>query len=135
MRRAFLRAQEIPALVIGVARGKPVAMRRVLGARRAGRVGVALALLGVLLAVPAHAVGWLAAAQLAIGLPAAALSRPPLAWLEYQRLSFWLVGSALISAAPFRLGGEAVALPAVALFWLAAHLWLVHRLRRGLGSA
>ena len=132
MRRVFLRAQEVPALLVGVARGDSAAMRRVLGARRGGRVGVILGLLGLLLAVPAGAVPWLVAGQLALGFPGAVLARPRMAWLEYERLSLWLAGAALIAVAPLRaLLPLASVLAAVAL--LAAHLWLLRSLRRGLG--
>lgn len=131
MRRVFLHAHEMPVLLVGLVRGEPVALRRALGARRAGRVGVLLGVMGLLLAVPPEAAPWLIAGQLALGFPGAAVSRPPLSWLEYQRLSLWLAGAALIAAAPLRLL-PAAALPLITLSWLAAHLWLWRHLRRGL---
>ena len=133
-RRVFLRAQEVPALLVGVARGDPAAMRRVLGARRGGRVGMILGLLGLLLAVPGDSAPWLVAAQLALGVPGAALARPRLAWLEYERLSLWLAGSCLIAVAPLRALLPLASLPAASLALLAAHLWLLRSLRRGLGA-
>ena len=51
-RRAFLEAYEIPALVLGVARAEPAACRRVLGARRGGRIGLCAALLALAVAAP-----------------------------------------------------------------------------------
>ena len=48
-RRVFVERREIPGLVIGTARGDAAACRRVLGARRGGRIGFALALLGLAL--------------------------------------------------------------------------------------
>ena len=51
-RRAFLENREIPGLVLGTARAEPAACRRVLGARRGGRVGFVLALAGLALASP-----------------------------------------------------------------------------------
>ena len=134
MRRVFLRSEEIPSLFAGVVRGDPVAMRRILGARRAGRVGVVLGAVGALLAVPLPALPWLLAAQAAIGLPGAALARPPLGWLEYQRLSLWLAGAALLLAAPLRALAPH-ALVWTALAWLGAHLLLCRHLRSGLGEA
>ncbi len=131
MRRFFLRANEIVPLIAGVARGQPVALRRVLGARRAGRVGVALGVAGLLLAVPGAAAPWFIAAQVALGFPGAAVSRPPLRWLEYERLSLWLAGAVLIGVAPVRLFSSH-ALAVAALAWLGAHLWLWRSLRRGL---
>lgn len=133
MRRVFLRKEEIPALFAGVLRGDPVAMRRILGARRAGRVGVALAAAGVLAWLPEATPVALAIAQVVIAWPGAALSRPPLSWLEYQRLSLWPAGAALLVSAPLRaLPG--VGAPVAVLLWLGAHLWLWRALRRGLDA-
>ena len=132
-RRVFLRAQEVPALLVGVAGGDAAAMRRVLGARRGGRVGVILGLLGLLLAVPGDTVPWLVAGQLALGIPGAALARPRMAWLEYERLSLWLAGCSLIAVSPLRAVLPLASLLAT-LALLAAHLWLLRSLRRGLGT-
>jgi hypothetical protein len=131
MRRVFLQVDEIPGLFAGVLRGEPVAMRRILGARRAGRVGALLGALGALAWLGEPALAGLCLGQLAIALPGAALSRPPLTWLEYQRLSLWLAGAALLAAAPLR-AAPALAPHGVWLIWLAAHLWLWRGLRAGL---
>ncbi len=132
MRRVFLQNREIPALLAGVTRGDAVAMRRVLGARRAGRVGVALGLAGLLLTVPLAGMPWLVGGQLLLGVPGGALGRPPLSWLEYERLSLWLAGAALLAVAPLRPFLPEV-LPLAIGGALAAHLWLWRCLRRGLG--
>lgn len=131
MRRVFLQMNEVLPLLVGVARGDPVALRRVLGARRAGRIGLAIGLAGLLLAVPRSAWPLLVALQLVAGLPGAALARPRLGFLQYQRLSLWIAGSALLAAAPLRAAG----IPALAVssaLWFAAHLLLWRHLRRGL---
>ena len=131
MRRVFLENGEVPALLVGVARGDRVAMRRVLGARRGGRVGVALGLLGLLLAVSPDWMAWAIGVQLLLGLPGGRLARPRLSWLEYERLSLWLVGAALIAVAPLRPFLPEIA-PLALGGVLAAHLWLWRSLRRGL---
>ena len=124
----------MPALVAGVARGDQVALRRVLGGRRAGRIGVMFGLAGLLLAIPLDAMAWMVGAQLLIAFAGAALARPPLSWREYQRLSLWLAGAALIVFAPLRLTPVS-SLPVFALVWLGAHGLLGTYLRRGLGES
>ncbi len=98
----FLRTSELPGLLIGVPRGDPVALRRVMGARRAGRVALLLGLAGLALGAPLELWLALAAGQIVIAWPGARISRPRLSWLEYQRVSLWLGGSALIALAPVR---------------------------------
>jgi len=66
-RRVFLEWPEVPRLVLGVARGDSAACRRVLGARRGGRLGVVLALAALALAAPSREAA-LAAAALHVGL-------------------------------------------------------------------
>jgi len=66
-RRVFLEWPEVPALVLGVARGDPAGCRRGLGARRGGRLGVVLALAVLVLAAPSRGAA-LAAAGLHVGL-------------------------------------------------------------------
>lgn len=51
-RRVFVERHEIPGLLVGTARGSAEACRRVLGARRGGRIGFALAIAGLALAAP-----------------------------------------------------------------------------------
>lgn len=131
-RRVFLQGGEIPGVLAGVLAGRPAALRRVLGARRAGRIAVAAGVAGWLLAVPdtAHLAATLAV-QLALGVPGARACTPALTWRAYQRLSLWLVAPALVAAAPLRFALEGAAWPAwIAV--LAAHLWLWRHLRRGL---
>jgi hypothetical protein len=128
MRRVFLRNGEIPELLAGVATGKPAALRRILGARRGGRVGVALGIAGLLLAFPVAYMPWVAAAQLALGF-AGVLARPSLDWREYERLSLWAAGAVLIATSVIRLVAD---IPAThAALALAAHAVLLWRLRRG----
>src|SRR5262245_61101732 len=68
-RRGFVERREIPGLVIGTARGDAAACRRVLGARRGGRIGFVLALLGLALVAPSLRIAVLAAfAHVALGL-------------------------------------------------------------------
>jgi hypothetical protein len=66
-RRVFLEWPEVPGLALGAARGDPAACRRVLGARRGGRVGVVLALAALALAAPSRRAA-LAAVALHVGL-------------------------------------------------------------------
>lgn len=42
-RRSFIQLHELAGLLLGSALGRPVALRRVLGARRGGRIGAAIA--------------------------------------------------------------------------------------------
>ena len=52
-RRVFISAGEVPHLLTGAVLGRPVALRRLLGARRAGRYGLAATLICALAALPA----------------------------------------------------------------------------------
>ena len=132
-RRVFLRAAEVPALIAGVLRGDAVAMRRVLGARKAGRVAVALGVVGLLFAVPWPAAAWLIGVQVVLGFAGGRVGKPALGWLAYQRLLLWLAGPLLIAAALLRLlwPDEAAVTALVAV--VGANLWLARNLRRGLG--
>ncbi len=107
-RRVFVERREIPGLVIGTARGDAVACRRVLGARRGGRIGFALALLGLALAAPSPRVALLAALAhvvlgLVVGLRARARSHHTTR--EVQRLALWTVLTPLGVAVLCRLSG------------------------------
>jgi hypothetical protein len=93
-RRVFVERREIAGLVLGTARGDAVACRRVLGARRGGRIGFALALIGLALAAPSPRVALLAALVhvvlgLLMGLRARAKSFQTTR--EVQRLALWTV--------------------------------------------
>jgi ABC-type Fe3+ transport system permease subunit len=107
-RRVFVEGRELVGLVIGTARGDAVACRRVLGARRGGRLGFGLALLGLGLAAPSVRVALAAAALhvvlgLAVGL--FARRRSGHRTREVQRLALWTVLTPLGVAALARLLG------------------------------
>lgn len=104
-RRVFLRASEVPGLLLGVSRADPVARRRVLGARRGGRIGLALGLVALALAVP----DWTTAAGLTLLHVASTVGlgfvgvHTPLGELQRLRLSLWTSAPPLLLAAAFRL--------------------------------
>jgi hypothetical protein len=109
-RRVFVERREIPGLVIGTARGDAVACRRVLGARRGGRIGLLLALAGLALSAPGPRVAFLAAlTHVSLGLLVGLGAR----WRsghrtrEVQRLAVWTVLTPLGVAAIARLSGFA----------------------------
>jgi hypothetical protein len=113
-RRAFLEAHEIPALVVGTALGNASAARRVLGARRGGRIGVALGLAALGLAAPSlraalTAVALHGALGLVLGL--ANRRRGAHTTREVQRLALWTAVTPLCVAALARPLAGANALP------------------------
>lgn len=133
-RRVFLEAAEVPKLIRASLLGEPVALRRILGARRAGRVGLALALAGAALAAPvaqlpaliaAHAIASAAGATWAGG-------STRVGPLQHQKLALWLTGSLWLAIAPLRLFNWESTVPA-ALALAFAHLLLWRHLQRGLG--
>ncbi len=132
-RRVFLRASEVPGLLLGVSRADPVAQRRVLGARRGGRVGLALGLVALALAVP----DWTTAVGLALLHLASTLGlgfvgwRTPLGELQRLRLSLWTGAPPLLLAAALRLNSPESLAPALAGL-VAGQLLLYRALRRGL---
>jgi hypothetical protein len=116
-RRVFLEAHELPALVLGVALARPWAARRVLGARRGGRVGALLALLGLALAAPSRASALAAAllhGALGLALGLANRRRGGHTTREVQRLALWTVLTPLGVAALARPFAAGSALPLVA---------------------
>jgi hypothetical protein len=107
-RRVFVEGHELVGLVIGTARGDAVACRRVLGARRGGRLGFGLALLGLGLAAPGVRVALAAAALhvvLGLGVGLFARRRSGHRTREVQRLALWTVLTPLGVAALARLLG------------------------------
>jgi hypothetical protein len=107
-RRVFLERSEIPRLVLGTARGDAVACRRVLGARRGGRIGFVLALGGLALAAPRLRAALLAALlHVVLGLLVGLGSRRRTGHRtrEVQRLALWTVLTPLGVAAIARLAG------------------------------
>jgi len=107
-RRVFVESYELAGLVLGSARGEPSACRRVLGARRGGRLGFGLALCGLGVAAPDLRAALAAAAThvllgLAVGL--FARRRTGHRTREVQRLALWTVLTPLGVAAVARLAG------------------------------
>ncbi|HXZ84838.1 MAG TPA: hypothetical protein VEI82_05055 [Myxococcota bacterium] len=93
-RRVFLQWHEVTGLVLGVARGDAAACRRVLGARRGGRVGLVLALAALALAAPSPSAALGAAAlHVALGLLLGLANRRSGGHTtkEMQRLALWAV--------------------------------------------
>ncbi len=135
-RRVFLRASEVPGLLLGVCRAEPVAQRRVLGARRGGRIGLFLGLVALALAVP----DWSTAGGLALLhlVSTFGLGRvgglSPLGELQRLRLSLWTGAAPLLLAAALRLIWAESLVPALAGL-VAGQLLLYRALRRGLGAA
>jgi len=126
-RRVFLETHELPALVAGAALGDAAACRRVLGARRGGRIGVGLALLALALAAPSlrAALGACAlhvAATLALGLANRRVGAHTTR--EVQRLALWTVVIPLcvVALARVALGPSVLAL-ALAVLAGQALLW------------
>jgi hypothetical protein len=134
-RRSFIEWREVPGLLVHAALGRDVALRRVIGARRGGRIGAILA------AVPA----WLAATDLAAALAglgayagfaaltAAGHRRSGLGGYRALRLLLWTLPGPLLAAAATRgLGSSSrLLLPlAVGVGWAL----LERGLRRGLAG-
>lgn len=108
MRRVFVESHELAGLVLGTARGDAVACRRVLGARRGGRLGFGLALLGLALAAPSvRAAAAAAGLHVALGLVVGGFARRSTGHRtrEVQRLALWTVLTPLGVAALARLAG------------------------------
>ncbi len=129
-RRFFVVTAEFPGLLFGVLRGEPVALRRGIGARGAGRWGIALSLLALVGAAPLPALPRLLAAHLALSLvgwlvvrmpvlrkDAVAPRRSALTLRQHQRLVLWACPLLLLGAALLRSLGSA--LPALAALAIA----------------
>jgi hypothetical protein len=126
-RRFFVVSAEFPGLLFGVLRGEPVALRRIIGARGAGRWGIALSALALAGSAPAHALGALLAAHAALSLAGwlAVRARSEVTLRQHQRLLLWACPLLLLGAALLRgLGSAWPALGALALAHAAlnAHL-------------
>jgi hypothetical protein len=125
----------VPGLLRGVPLGKPVALRRVLGARRAGRVGFYVAV--ALLALAAPSVGAAAlgvAAYFALGaLGALRLRAQGVGPYWSLRLLLWEVPAPLLLAALVRLAGVRSAWPLL-LAALGSYLLLERGARSGLAG-
>jgi hypothetical protein len=117
-RRAFLETHEVPALVVGVALAEPAACRRVLGARRGGRIGFVLACAALAAAAPSARFALAMAALhvvLTLGAGLAGRRHRSHATREVQRLALWtaLVPAAIAALArPLFGAGGGTLLPA-----------------------
>ena len=125
---------EVPELVAGALKGEPAAVRRILGARRAGRIGLGLFGIGLVLGLPTGYWTLIGAAlQLgaAFGLRPWPRSAPRLTWIERTRLSFWTTGPILVLCGAFTLVLPGSPLPG--LFGMAAgQVLLIRGIRNGL---
>jgi hypothetical protein len=134
-RRTFLEAREVPGLVIGSLRGELPALRRIVGARRGGRIGVALAALGLALAAPPRAIVPSALLTVALALLGRLLGRRRhgLSSREYLRIVGWLAAPLWLLAAPLRAVDPDAIAPGV-FGAVIANLLLWRNLRGGLGG-
>ncbi len=133
-RRLFLAPREVPGLLVGAVRGDPVALRRILGARRAGRTGLALALAALALAVPSLAVALIALALhllLALYVLIPRSSAVPLTAFQELLLSLWTVAPLFVALASLRVIWPGSPLPALIAVPM-GHLLVWRGLRGGL---
>jgi hypothetical protein len=123
----------VPGLLVGAVRGDQPAMRRILGGRKGGRYGIALAALGLAIAVPWRAAPLIALLGLLGAGLGAALQRGPhrLGFRDYLRLSLWIVAPLLLLAAPARIH-ELDSLAPGLFGVIAGHALLWRNLKRGL---
>ncbi|MFQ5512823.1 MAG: hypothetical protein ACE5FG_00180 [Myxococcota bacterium] len=132
-RLGFVEAHEVPRLILGVLRGDPVSLRRLLGARRSGRWGCGLALAALLLAVPEPSgIAIVAAAHLALALYVVIprTGALPLRARQELTLSLWAASPLFALVAALRpLGLQSLALPLAAT--LLAHLHIARTTRSG----
>jgi len=134
VRRLFLAPREIPSLVLGALRGDPVALRRILGARRAGRTGLALAVIALALAAPSPAAALLVVVLHLFLALYVVIPRPgslPLSVFQELLLSLWTAAPAMALLASLRLVWPESWLPAFAAVLL-GHLLVMRGLRSGL---
>jgi len=132
-RRVFISAGEVPRLMTGAVLGRPVALRRLLGARRAGRYGVAATVISAVAALPADLLPLALithAAMSALGM-LLANSETGLGVMQYQRLSLWVLAPVLAGLATLRLFDEAAPLTSCTAIGF-AHLLLWRGMRGGL---
>jgi hypothetical protein len=134
-RRNFIQTRELPGLLRGAALGRAAALRRVLGARRGGRLGAALAALPLVLASPdaPAAAAALAAYFCLAALTAARRHQRGFGGYRSLRLLLWTVPAPLLLAALARaLGSGSRLLPSLAV--LVGWLLLERGLRGGLAD-
>jgi hypothetical protein len=133
-RRTFLERGEIPGLVLGALRGEATALRRILGARRAGRIGVACEAIALLVAAPWPAAIALAGLHAAIAASLSPLTRGAagVSARESLRLAPWTAFPLLAVAAALRPAfPDSAAAAGIAV--LVGSLLLWRGLARGLG--
>ncbi len=133
-RRLFLAPREVPGLLLGAVRGDAVALRRILGARRAGRTGLALALTALALAAPSLAVALIALAlhlSLALYVVIPRRGAVPLTASQELRLSLWTVAPLFVALASLRVIWPGSPLPALIAVPM-GHLLVWRGLRGGL---
>jgi hypothetical protein len=104
VRRIFLTPGEIPERLVGALRGDSASLRRILGARRAGRIGAALLLAGALAAFPLRwlLAGLLLHVALALVLQPWPRAAPRLSVAQRLRLASWTTGPTLLAFAVLR---------------------------------
>lgn len=113
----------------GALLGHPHALRRILGARRAGRYGAGLSLAAALLAAPPRQIPWLAGIWITLAMVAWRLqphqvTERPLRPREVLRASLWTSPPLVLLAAPLRaLDASEFAVPLA----LAISTLLLHR--------
>ncbi len=134
-RRLFLMAHEVPALLAGSLRGEAVALRRILGARKGGRIGAALALGALALAAPGlQAAGLAVTLWLFLCMLGTVIYRSSsgLSLREWLRLTLWTGAPMLLVAALVRLVWPGSALPVLAAVVI-GHALLSRGVRSGVG--
>jgi len=140
MRRVFLQRGEIAGLLRGALLGHATSLRRILGARRAGRIGSTLALGAAALAIPPADLAWPLLAHLVLSIlgPRYATPSAGIGARQYQRIALWALAATLALSLPHRLmlqlgvGLEGGAVPVLAV--LCAHLALWNGLREDLSA-
>ncbi len=134
MRRVFIEVGEVPRLVAGALKGEPAAVRRILGARRGGRIGIGLFGVGLLLGLPTGPWTLIGAALLlgaAFALRPWPRSAPRLTWIERTRLSLWTTGPILVLCGAFTLVLPGNPLPGL-LGVAAGQVLVIRGIRNGL---
>jgi hypothetical protein len=106
-RRSFIELRELPDLLLGAALGREVALRRVLGARKGGRIGAALAALLALGASVDRRAAFFGLASYAGFAALAALRHRQRGFGGYRtaRLLLWTLPGPLLAALLARLLG------------------------------
>ena len=102
-RRVFIELWEVPALVRGAVTADAVSLRRILGARRGGRWGIAAALAALIPSWLAGAIAIELAAHAAFSISGWYIQRSELGPKQYQRVCLWIVAPALLLTAPLTL--------------------------------